>query len=82
MRRIMILLDTPPGIPTIPVLVDVISANVPALMEMDVLDQHLLTPCTVTNRLVKRTIVVEGDNYYGMDDWYIPLTRFDGHLYA
>lgn len=78
----MIPLDKPPGIPTIIVLVDVISAGCPGLMGMDILHQHSFTPSTVTNQLIKRTIVDKGDKYYAIYDCHIPLKRSDGHLYA
>lgn len=78
----MIPLDTPKGIPTILVLFDVISAGVPALTEIDVLDQRSLTPCTVSNWLIKWTLVDEGDTSYAMGVSQIPLTKFEGHLYA
>lgn len=80
--RFMIPLETTPGIPTIPVLFDVISADISALMGMDVLEQQSLTPCKVTNRLVNRSLVDDDYNYYAIDDLHFLLTRFDEHLYA
>lgn len=49
---------------------------------MEILDQHSINPCTVTNQLIRRTLVDDGNNSYGMGEWHIPLTGFGGHLYA
>lgn len=78
----MIPLGTPPGVPTIQVLFGVISADVPDMMGMYVLDQHSLTPYTVSSRLIKTIIVEHGDNSYAIYDWHVHLTRSDGHLNA
>ena len=81
---IIIPLETPPGISTIQVCLDVVSADVPALLGMDVMDENSLTPCTVSNRLIKRTVADHKNpsHYYIMDDWSVPLKRHEGHLYA
>lgn len=80
----MIPLETPPGIPTIQVSLDVVSTDVPALLGRDVMDENSLTPCTVSNRLVKRTVVDHKNpsQSYTMNEWSVPLKRYEGHLYA
>ena len=81
---VMVPLETPPVIPTIKVVLDVISADIPALLGMDVMDDNSLTPCTVSNRFIKKT-VVDHENpsqSYVIDDWSVPLKRHEGHLYA
>lgn len=75
---------TPPGIPAIFVEMNVVQADIPAFLGMDVLDRESVTPCTVSNRLVKRTVMKrkEGTPLY-FDEWSIPLSRSkSGHLYA
>lgn len=77
-------LRTPPGIPAIMVEMDVVNADIPALLGMDLLDKESLTPCTVSNRLAKRVPIIdkEGNKAY-VDKWCVPLRRSkSGHLYA
>ena len=62
---------------------DVVSADVPALVRLDFLDYHSLLVDTVTNRLTKRVIVPDDDRQqYVMDEWHMPLTRKHNHVYA
>ena len=62
---------------------DVVSADVPALVGLDFLDYHSLLVDTVTNRLTKRVIVPDDDRQqYVMDEWHMPLTRKHNHVYA
>lgn len=77
-------LETPPGIPTIGVSLDVISADVPELLGMDVMDNHSLTPCTMSNRLIRRKVLDNKihSHSYTIGDWSVPLKRYEGHLYA
>ena len=65
-------------------MLDVISADIPALLGMDVMDENSLTPCTVSNRFIKRTVVdhQNSSQSYVMDGWSVPLKRYEGHLYA
>ena len=81
---VMMPLETPPGIPTSNVFLDVISADVPALLGMEGLDENWLNPCTVSNRFIKRAVVDHEDpsKSYVIDDWSVPLRRHEGHLYA
>lgn len=55
-------LHTTPSIPTIIVNMEIVPADVPALLGLDVLDEHQLTVDTVINILAKRRRVV---NEYG-----------------
>lgn len=65
---------------------DVVSADIPPLLGMDVLDRESITPCTVSNRLIKRILIskkdTEEDDQY-LDLWSVPLTRSRSqHLFA
>lgn len=72
-------LSTPRHVRTIQVELDVVSANVPALLGLDAMDAHSVTPCTVTNSLVKRVMV----NGRPVDQWRLKLLRATSqHLYA
>lgn len=58
------------------------NADIPALLGMDVMDRESLTPCTVTNRLVKRVVDPQKPNGY-LDQWHVPLARAKSrHLFA
>lgn len=50
---------------------DVVDADVPALLRMDAMNEHSLNPCLVTNTLVKR-VVKQGKV---LDIWSIRLIR-------
>lgn len=67
-------LKTPHGQKTIDVELDVVATDIPALLGMDLLDRKSRTPCTVTNRLVKR---IPDDNrpLDYIDLWHVPLER-------
>lgn len=81
---IVLMLQTPPGIQSITVTSDVVDVDIPALHGLDVLDKHQLLPDITTNRLVKRTFFL-GENKapsYVVDDWYVPMTRIDNHVYV
>ena len=68
---------------SIPVLIDIVEVNVPALLGLDVLDSERLYACNVTNKLFHRRILSkEGDPLEFVDMWCTPLTRHDNHLYA
>ncbi len=76
-------LATPPGIPLVYVTLDIVSADIPALLGLEVLDGESLMVGTVTNRLWKRVITsseIEPLTY--VDLWHVPLTRYDGHVYT
>ncbi len=76
-------LATPDNIPPIPVMMDIVPADIPALLGLDVLDKENLYADTVTNRLVKRIITSHPPaSLRFSDQWSMPLTRFDNHVYA
>lgn len=76
-------LATPAGIQAIFVTLDVVSADVPALLGLDILDSHHFVADTVSNRLVKRSIAtMEDGQKYCIDDWSVPLIRAHAHIYA
>lgn len=76
---IFIPLRTPRHVKAIPVELDVVTANVPALLGLDAMDGHCLTPCTVSNTLVKRVV----KNGKPVDLWSVKLIRAHSqHLYA
>ena len=80
--QIKLPLLTPPGQPTIDVILYVVTADIPSLLGMDLLDKESLTPCTVMNRLVKRLPDKNSKDGY-IDQWHVPLTHeISGHLYA
>lgn len=55
---------------------DIVGADIPALLDMDIIDREALTPCTLTNRLAKRSKYTTRDGEEAfVDEWYIPLTR-------
>ena len=58
---------------------DVVDANIPALLGLDAMDENSLTPCLVTNTLVKR-VAKQGKT---TDLWSIKLNRAQSnHLFA
>lgn len=77
-------LYTPPGIPTIIVEMEIVPADIPALLGLDVLDEHQLTVDTVFNILAKRSQIVNDDGVASLvDNWSVPLTRSKSrHVYA
>lgn len=80
--KVLLQLRTVPGQPTIDVELDVVSADIPALLGMDLLDRESLTPCTVMNILVNRVQDPENNTEY-IYLWHVPLMRSNsGHLYA
>lgn len=64
-------LETPRLFDTVPVNIDVVDINVPALLGLDCMDEHSLTPCIITSTLAKR-VVKEGKS---TEDWSIKLTQ-------
>lgn len=82
--RVMLPLFTPPGASKVIVEMDIVTADILALLGMDVLDKESLAPCTVSNRLVKRVLHKrpDGKNIY-IDEWSVPKKRSaSNHLYA
>lgn len=69
-------LYTTPGIPTIFVDMEIIPAYVPALLELDVLDEQDLTVDIVFNLLAKQHRIVNDDGVTMLiEDWSFPLSR-------
>lgn len=63
---------------------DIVDADIPSLLEMDVMDKESLTPCTVSNRLIKRNLhrTQDGKDIF-VDEWYVPIVRSrSNQLYA
>ena len=80
---IEIALDTPPNVRPIYVLMDIVTVDIPALLELDVLDGENLYADNVTNRLVHRQVLPgPGELLMNEDTWNVPLIRYKGHLYA
>ena len=82
--KICIPLRTPPGVTPVPVVMDVVQADIPPLLGIDILDKESLIADTVSNRLQKRTFFngQKGEKEY-MDAWSVPLCRAEsGHVYA
>lgn len=81
---VMIRLESLLRIPTIKVTLEVISGDIPALFGMEVIDANSLTPCTVSDRVIKRSIVDHKNTsqFYVMDYWSVSLKRHEGRLYA
>ncbi len=66
-------LATPNGLPLIYVSLDIVCANVPALLGLDILDSESLFADTVTNRLVKRVVTSDPDEPLRyVDEWSAP----------
>ena len=82
--KVSLFLSTPKGIPPICVELDVVQADIPALLGMDILDREGLIADTVAGRLTKRvrTQSKQGHEHY-VDEWSIPLYRSPSrHVYA
>ena len=74
---------TPPGVPSIPVELDVVQADIPALLEMDIFDKESITPCTASNRLIKKIPFEKDGKKIYIEEWSAPLRRSSsGHMYA
>lgn len=55
---------------------DVVSADIPTLLEMEVLDRESLISDTVANRLIKRKLVTHDDGSEAyIDEWFAPTYR-------
>lgn len=74
---------TPVGVPNLYVKLDVVTADVPALLGLDVLDSHSLTADTVSNKLIKKSVHRNGEGTVSfVEEWSVPLRRADGHVYV
>ena len=75
---------TPIRAPKIIVVLDMVEADIPPLLGMDLLDREELCADTTVNHLAKRTKIEcpDGRNIY-IDEWVIPMTRADsGHSFV
>ena len=84
MGQVTLQLDAPPGGKPVLVTLDVVKADIPALLGMDILDRESLTPDTVDDHLSKR-VTVSGSNGEQMyiDEWYIPMSgSASSHIYV
>ena len=76
-------LEVPSPRRSIPVLMDIVPVDVPALLGLDVLDSESLYADNVTNGLVQRVVLSKpGESFQFKEVRSIPLLRCDGHLYA
>lgn len=77
-------LETPPGIPDIVIKRDLVDADLPLLLGLDVMDERCLVADTVSNQLIKKPVVQDDTNKSSqtIDDWKIPLVRANQHIYA
>ena len=72
--RISLPLATPPGVKPILDDFDIVQANIPPLLGMDVLDREKLVADTVFNRLARRSAKeLEDGRLTYVDEWFIPL---------
>ena len=74
-------LDTPNGTPPLPVLLDIVDVNIPALLGLDILDGYSLNADTVSNRLIHRIPCSKSVSGY-TDDWSVQMMRMNDHVYA
>lgn len=81
---ISFILATPTGIPSIPVLSEIVFLGVPALLVLNILDSEFLTDDTVLNRLVRRKVIYGNEKTptFALEDWIVPIKRFDNHVHA
>ena len=77
-------LKTPDMMKDILVDLDIVSADIPALLGLDAMDRESLTPCTVSNTLIKKAKLMGNDGKPRFKElWSVPLQRAkSGHLYA
>ena len=81
--RLYCRLQYPPGKPTIFVEMDVVKADIPALLGLDLLDRESLIADTVANRLKKRGVAQDGGSFFHFDEWQVPLLRSkSGYVYV
>lgn len=81
---ILLMMETPTGIPPVEVNCDIVDVDVPALLGMDVLDREKLIADTVSNRLVQRIPMTSPDGkIFFIDGWSVPMKRSSSsHVYV
>ena len=77
--KIILYLDTPNGVPPIPVELDLVQADIPALLGIDVLDREGRIADTVANRLTKR---VRATSYSTVPRFCITPSGIRTHIYV
>ena len=81
--KVSLPLATPPSGPPIVVEMDVVNADIPALLGLNVLDREALMADTVANRLTRRSLVQNNGSFLYLDKWHVPLLRSEsGHVYV
>lgn len=74
--KITIPIGTPPGIPRVFVEIEIVNAEIPALLGMDIMNKGSITPCIVSNGLAKRVLVPQESECPKLEDeWSIPIRR-------
>lgn len=73
---------TAPGQPTTNVELNVVSANIPSLLDTELMGRESITPCTIVDRLVICSEVDE-NAWVFIDLWHAPLHRTkSGNIFA
>ena len=81
--KVSLPLATPPSGPPIVAEMDIVNADIPALLGLHVLDREALMANTVANRLTRRSLVQNNSSFLYLDEWHVPLLRSEsGHVYA
>ena len=79
LETVTLALQTPTKVDPIFVEMDVVTANVPAFLGLDEMDENALTPGIVTNMLVRR--IFKNGKFTNL--WHIKLIRAESnHLFA
>jgi len=69
-------LETPAGVRTVPVDIDVVVADIPPLLGLDVIDRERLTPDVAFNSLAKRRREERtNDTPIFIEEWSVPMWR-------
>ena len=74
-------IQTPDHIPHICILLDVVDVGIPALIGLDVLDDHCLKAGNISNRHWNRAIIFD-DPLQIVDKWWISLICDQHNLYV
>lgn len=65
------------------ILPDIFSVEIPALLSLEVLDSECRYADNLANRVANRQVTSKrGIPPKHLEFWSVPLSRFDGHLYA
>ena len=81
--KVSLPMKTSTGVTPILVEMDIVDADVPALLGMDVLDRECLAADKVQNHLIRKYSIGKGSGTTHLDEWSIPMTRSDSdHVYV